>query len=84
MKKCMITFRTVMPAQRGDGVLRLAGISGRLSRTPVKLAQKGCGYSLYIPCEDVVRAAQVLRQNRIPFQKAYLLQQEDQAEELEL
>ena len=84
MKKCMITFRTVMPAQRGDGVLRQAGISGRLSRTPVWLAQKGCGYSLHIPCEDVTRAVQLLRQNRIPFQKVYLLKDEKLAEELEL
>ena len=72
MKRCMITFRSVTPAQRGEGLLRQAGIASTLRRTPRPMEQQGCGYSLHLSCEEVVRAVGLLRANNVTFRKVYL------------
>lgn len=84
MKICMITFRSVMPAQRAEKILQREGIAGRITRTPKWMEQQGCGYSLRIRCEDIAAAAQHLRQNQIPFRKGYLLRESGTVEEIEL
>ena len=83
MKNCLITFRSVTPAQRGEGVLRRSGYQCSLRRTPRWMEEQGCGYSLQVRFEDAVAAAEVLRNQRVPFRKIYLWQ-DGQATELNL
>lgn len=82
MKYCLITFRSVTPAQRGEGILRKAGISCTLSRTPRKMEEQGCGYSLRVRPADAAWSAQLLRQQQIPFRKIYLWTENGSMEEL--
>lgn len=84
MKQCMITFRSVTPAQRGEGLLKKAAIVARLQRTPRYMQEKGCGYSLRLRCRDLPDAVALLRQQGIPFQKAYSLAEDGRAEEWEI
>lgn len=81
MKNCLITFRSVTPAQRGEGVLRRAGVECELRRTPRWMEEQGCGYSLRLRQVDGARAASVLRRSGIPFRKVYL-EKENTLEEL--
>lgn len=82
MKYCLITFRSVTPAQRGEGALRKAGIDCTLSRTPRPMEEQGCGYSLRLRPADGGAAAYLLRQQQIPFRKVYLWTEGGKAEEL--
>ncbi|MBO5317248.1 MAG: DUF3343 domain-containing protein [Oscillospiraceae bacterium] len=81
MNNCLITFRSVTPAQRGEGVLRRAGMDCALQRTPRWMEEQGCGYSLRLRQVDGARAAALLRRNGISFRKVYL-QGENFLEEL--
>ena len=81
MKNCLITFRSVTPAQRGEGVLRRAGMDCSMQRTPRWMEEQGCGYSLRLRQADAARAAALLRRAGISFRKVYL-QREDAMEEL--
>lgn len=72
MKYCLITFRSVTPAQRGESALRRAGVDCTLGRTPRQMEEQGCGYSLRLRPSDAVRAAAILRQQQIQFRKVYL------------
>ena len=62
MKNCIITFRSVTPAQRAEDALRRAGVECTLQRTPKWMEEKGCGYSLQMNCQDIMAAVQLLRQ----------------------
>ena len=81
MKYCMITFRSVTPAQRGEGILKNAAIGVSLRRTPRALQEKGCGYSLRLRCEDLPRALALLGRNGVALQKVYSLTEEGVTEE---
>ena len=82
MEKCMITFRSVTPAQRGEVLLRRWGISCAIHRTPHMLAEQGCGYSLDVNREELPRALELLRSKGIPFRKAYCTDREGQPREI--
>jgi len=69
----LITFRSVTYAQKGERLLKKAGISCALQRTPKMLSQRGCGYCLRLRGTDVVAAAQQLREGGALFEKAYAL-----------
>ena len=84
MEKCMITFRSVTPAQRAEQLLRRAGVRCELHRTPRYLAQQGCGYSLRLSCRDIMTSAAFLRQAGIHFRRAYTLRDDGTPEELRL
>ncbi len=84
MKQCMITFRSVTPAQRGEGVLKKAAMAVHLQRTPRYMQEKGCGYSLRLQCKDLAGAVALLRRQGIPFQKAYSLTEQGGVEEWEV
>ena len=84
MKSCMITFRSVTPAQRGEGMLRRAGVECTIARTPRWMEEQGCGYSLHLRCTDVMQALDVLRINDVPFRKVYLRREGGKVEELAL
>ena len=84
MKNCMITFRSVTPAQRAEDVLRRAGVQCTIQRTPKWMEEKGCGYSLRLDRQDVMAAAMLLRQSGISYRKAYSLSDKGTPEELRL
>ena len=82
MMACLITFRSVMPGQRGEAVLRRAGIDCRLQRTPRFMQEQGCGYSLTLRQRDAMKSVQLLREHQIPFQKLYLRRESGSYEEM--
>ena len=84
MKNCMLTFRSVMPAQRAEDVLHRSGVNCTVQRTPKWMEEKGCGYSLKMDCRDMMAAAMLLRQAGISFRKAYSLSDSGAPEELRL
>ncbi len=84
MKYCLITFRSVTPAQRGELLLQRSGLSCSLQRTPKWMAQRGCGYCLRVRYTDAPRCVQLFRENDVAFQKVYLQLNAGAAEELEL
>ena len=84
MRNCIITFRSVTPAQRAEETLRRAGVDCTVQRTPKWMEEKGCGYSVRMSCEDMMTAAALLRQAGIGFKKAYSLTDSGMPEELRL
>jgi len=84
MKYCLITFRSVTPAQRGEGVLQRGGFSCSLRRTPRWMQEQGCGYSVRVRYQDAYRCVALLQENQIPYRKVYLLRDNGTAEELTL
>ncbi len=84
MKYCIITFRSVMPAQRAEDILRRAGVHCTIQRTPKWMEEKGCGYSLHLGCGDLMVASMLLRQAGIGYRKAYSLTDSGAPEELRL
>ena len=80
-KHCMITFRSVTPAQRGESVLRSASLSCTLQRTPRWMEEKGCGYCLRLPCTLLPEALMLLRRNTVAFQKVYTVHDNGTVEE---
>ncbi len=84
MRKCIITFRSVTPAQRAEEVLHRAGVECVVQRTPKWMEEKGCGYSVRLDRQDVMAAAMLLRQAGISFKKTYALSDSGAPEELRL
>ncbi len=84
MRSYLVTFRSVTPAQRGEAVLRRAGLDCALRRTPGFLREQGCGYSLWLRPQDLQKAAELLQSNRITFQKIYLRRENGSFEEVRL
>ena len=84
MRNCIITFRSVTPAQRAEDYLRRAGVSCTLQRTPKWMEEKGCGYSLRLDCTDMMASAALLRQAGIGYRKVYSLTETGAPEELRL
>lgn len=82
MRFCLITFRSVTPAQRGEGILRRAGIECSVQRTPRWMEAKGCGYSLRLRQRDLKVAMELLRRHQMPFRKVYLRRENGTMEEL--
>ena len=84
MKNCILTFRSVTPAQRAEDYFRRAGVTCTIQRTPKWMEEKGCGYSVRLQREDIMAAAVLLRQAGIGFRKAYALTESGAPEELRL
>jgi len=84
MNFCVITFRSVTPAQRGEEVLRRAGMACSLQRTPRWMEEQGCGYSLRLRCRDVTAATELLRRQEVAFRKVYSLRERGRMEEMYL
>lgn len=84
MKKCVITFRSVTPAQRGEQVLKKQGYACALGRTPRWMQEQGCGYSLHLSCSDIMAAATLLQREEVPFRKIYLHRENGRLEEMSL
>ena len=82
MSYCMITFRSVTPAQRAESVLRRAGYECGIQRTPRWMEEQGCGYSLRVKAKDVASCAELLRSSAVSFRKVYLRRENGSVEEL--
>ena len=72
MKYCLITFRSVTPAQRGERALKQAGIHASMARTPKWMEQQGCGYSLRLWIGDIHKPIKALQEAQEPFRKVYI------------
>lgn len=84
MNVFFITFRSVTVAQRGEEVMRRAGIGCTLQRTPRWMQERGCGYCLRLREQDVRDAANQLRVNQIPISKIYRQKEGGKVEEAAL
>lgn len=84
MDAYIITFRSVTPAQRGESLLRQAGVYCSLQRTPKWMEAQGCGYSLRLQGERTGEAIHLLQEKKIPFRKIYRTGQNGKAEEISL
>ena len=82
MRVCLITFRSVTPAQRGEGILRRAGVACDLQRTPRWMEAQGCGYSLRLQQKNLMVALELLRNSQLPFRKVYLRRDNGTMEEM--
>lgn len=71
MFDCLITFRSVMPAQRAECVLQQERIGCAVSRTPKWMESQGCGYCLRLGCGRLPRAVELLTENGITYRKLY-------------
>ena len=69
----LITFRSVTFAQRGEKVLHSRGIQCVMQRTPKKLTERGCGYCLRLHSTDAMPAVEILRQEKLAYEKVYAL-----------
>lgn len=81
---CMITFRSVTPAQRAERLLKNAGIYCNLGRTPRWMEEQGCGYSIRAHYRDLDGVIDLLKTNKVAFRKVYLRRENGNMEELEL
>lgn len=77
-----ITFRSVTFAQRGERVLRKAGIRCSLQRTPRWMEAQGCGYALRLWTADLEEVLVALQLERISMRKVYRQNQDGGMEEL--
>ena len=84
MKRYFVTFRSVTYAQRGESVLRGAGIPCTLQRTPRWMEEQGCGYCLVFRSRDAAGGVQLLRQRQVAFRKIYGQQESGEIREVEL
>ena len=76
-----ITFRSITFAQRGEQILKKAGIRCTLQRTPKWMEAMGCGYSLRLWTAEIAQALQLLQKNQVPMRKVYIQGGDGQLEE---
>lgn len=77
----LITFRSVTFAQRGERILHSRQIHCRMQRTPKYLTERGCGYCLRLRGADSLRAVELLRREKLPYEKVYALNEDGSTEE---
>ena len=82
MNVYFITFRSVTLAQRGEGILRRAGIGCQLLRTPRWMEEQGCGYCLRLRREEMDSVLVILRNANVQFRKVYYQNHEGNVVEL--
>ena len=84
MKNYYITFRSITYAQRGEQILRRAGIDCILRRTPKQMTKRGCGYSLQLRGNAFLPAMELLQAEQLPFGQVYALDDRGVLEEVTL
>lgn len=77
----LITFRSVTFAQRGERALRNKRIACRMQRTPKHLTERGCGYCLRFQSGDVPEAMEILRREKLPYEKVYAVKEDGSTQE---
>ncbi len=83
MKMCLITFRSVTPAQRAEAALTGSGITCKLVRTPRWMQEQGCGYSVHLTAGEVPSAVALLERRKIAYRKIYCAGEKGRWEEME-
>lgn len=78
----LITFRSVTFGQKGESVLRSAGISCALRKTPKIISSRGCGYCLHVRSAVGPDAVRILQTKQIGYTGIYLLRSNGDMEEL--
>ena len=84
MKYCLITFRSITPAQKAETLVKRTGIECTLQRTPKWMEVQGCGYSLRIPYAYVQNVTELLQDNDVSYRKIYLRLENGKTEEVYL
>ena len=82
MKTFFLTFRSITQAQRAERAFAREGMGCTLRRTPRWMEERGCGYGVEVKCPDLKAGLQVLRQEKLPFRKSYLLHTDGVVEEV--
>lgn len=82
MNVYFITFRSVTPAQHGEGLLRKNGFRCALQRTPRWMQENGCGYCLRLGTERIREARALLEGAGVPFRKIYRQNRTGDVEEM--
>lgn len=82
MKTYYITFRSVTYAQRGEQVLKRAGMRSMLQRTPRWMEAQGCGYALRLWSDTVQNALTILQEGHVPIRRVYVQLPDGQLEEV--
>lgn len=82
MRYYYITFRSVTFAQRGERVLKNAGMRCGIQRTPKWMEEQGCGYSLKVQTGDIFGVIALLRQEELPLRKIYVQRADGHLEEI--
>lgn len=77
----LITFRSVTFAQRAERVLRGRKIPCMMQRTPKKLTERGCGYCLRLRETDAPAAVEILRREKLSYEKLYAVKEDGSTEE---
>ena len=81
MKTFFLTFRSITQAQRAERAYAKAGMGCVLRRTPRWMEERGCGYGVEVKCPDLHAGLELLRREKIPFRKSYLLHADGVVEE---
>lgn len=72
-KEWLITFRSVTFGQKGEAVLKRAGIPCSLQRTPKILSERGCSYCLRVRGSEILAAVEQLKQKQVAYGKCYAI-----------
>lgn len=71
MRKDLITFRSITPAQQAQRLLNRHGVGAVLQRTPGYLQERGCSYCLGLHPKDTLRAVKLLEEAALVYSKLY-------------
>ena len=82
MKTFFLTFRSITQAQRAERAYAKEQMGCVLRRTPRWMEERGCGYGVEVKGPELTACLEVLRRERIPFRKSYLLHPDGTVEEL--
>jgi hypothetical protein len=84
MQHYLISCRSLTYAQRAVRVLERAGITASAVRTPQSVAAGGCGYCVSVSYKYGVRAAALLREEKLLHGRIYLRDEAGELREAEL
>ena len=72
MRVYYLSFRSVTFGQQAERLLRSAGFSCSLRRSPRWMEEQGCGYALRLRTEEIDPVTQLLRDHQIPMRRVYV------------
>lgn len=73
MSMLFFTFRAQIKAQRAVHYLLKQGIPTKIGKTPGHLAQRGCGYGIWLNPQQGSDAGEKLKRAGITYEKAYIM-----------
>lgn len=72
MRVYYLSFRSVTFGQQAERLLRSAGVSCSLRRSPRWMEEQGCGYALRLRTEEIDPVTRLLRDHQIPMRRVYV------------